>query len=401
MQRAGRIDYPLLLITLLLVSIGLIAVLTAGIPVGYRYEDDPYAHVRSQVKWVVLGLVLLLVISRIDYHWYARLDRVALLLVFVTLLAVYAPVVGHPIRGVRRWIMVGPVQAQPSELAKVGLVIYLAVSMVRKRQVIESFLKGFLPYFLIIGMVFLLVVGEPDLGSALILGILGCILMYAGGVRIRHLLYAGVLAGVAVYFAVCEVGYRQDRILAFMSPESDPQGIGYQPLHLMMSLGAGGWWGVGPGRGHTKLHYLPTPHTDSIFAVLGEEFGFVGTTVVVCLFGLLAYRGYCIARKASDSLGRLLALGFCCLICVQALINMGVATVLLPTTGTPLPLVSYGGSAMLVNLTAIGVLLSISRHAGHADRQRLDDSSTPTNECGSDNSLLPKSGQGNANGRGD
>jgi len=363
LKKKVSIDYFLLFITLTLVAVGLIALLTAGVPSGYRYHGDPYSYLKTQLKWVILGLILLFLTSHIDYHWYSRIDKLSLLLVFLVLIAVYLPGIGREIRGVRRWIILGPVQIQASELAKAGLIIYLASSLVRKKGKLESFLKGFLPYFLILGLIFLLTVGEPDLGSALILAALGFVLLHAGGVKVSHLLYALILALITIYFAIFEVGYRRDRILSFLSPESDPLGIGFQALHLKISLGSGGLWGVGPGKGQTKLFYLPTPHTDSIFAVVGEELGFIGTTVIVVLFSLLALRGFQIAKRAPDSLGKLLALGFCSLICIQAIINMGVATVILPTTGTPLPFMSYGGSSMLVSLSSMGILLNISRHS--------------------------------------
>ncbi len=363
MKNKGRIDYFLLFIVLTLVAVGLISLLTAGVPSGYRYHNDPYVYVKAQLNWVALGLILLFLSSHLNYHRYTKIGKLSLVLVFLLLIAVYFPRIGREIRGVRRWIILGSMQIQASELAKVGLIVYLSSSLVRKKEKLESFFRGYLPYFFILGAIFLLVMSEPDLGSALILAILSFVLLYAGGVKVSHLLYTLVLAFIPLYFAVFEVGYRRNRILSFLSPESDPRGMGFQPLHLKISLGCGGFWGMGPGKGQTKLFYLPTPHTDSIFAVVGEELGFIGTTVIVILFAMLAWRGLRIVKRAPDPLGKLLAIGFCSLICIQGIINMGVATVILPTTGTPLPFISYGGSSMLVSLISMGVLLNISRYS--------------------------------------
>ncbi len=225
----------------------------------------------------------------------------------------------------------------------------------------ESYISGSLPYFIILGVISALVVIEPDLGSAIIIAAIAFILLYAGGARISHLLYTVFLAAVPLYFSIFEVGYRKSRILGFLNPEQDPLGTGFHSIHLKLSLGSGGLWGSGLGQGKEKLFYVPTPHTDSIFAIIGEELGFVGTSLIVGLFFFIALRGLSIARKASDDLGKLLALGLTSLLSVQAIFNMGVATVLLPTTGTTLPFISYGGSSLLVSLISIGILLNISK----------------------------------------
>ncbi|MBC7190530.1 FtsW/RodA/SpoVE family cell cycle protein [Candidatus Aerophobetes bacterium] len=217
-----------------------------------------------------------------------------------------------------------------------------------------------MPYFMILSLIFLLVTVEPDLGSALIIVIAGFVVLYAGGVKLSHILYVILLGILPLYFFIFEVEYRRERIMGFLNPESDPWGIGFQPLHLKMSLGSGGLFGTGPGQGSQKLFYLPTPHTDSIFAVIGEELGFIGTSSILVLFVVFTILGLQIAKRAKDELGKLLALGLTCLISIQALINMGVATVLLPTTGSALPFISYGGSCLLSSFITVGILLNIS-----------------------------------------
>jgi len=337
------------------------AIFSASAPYAYVYQNDSYYFVKNQLKWVGIGLVFLYIGAKINYRKYQKIFKIILFLSMGLLISVFLPGIGREIRGVHRWIRIGGVAFQPSEVAKIGLIIYLACSLVRKKEKIKSFVNGFLPYFIIVGSICLLVAIEPDLGSALIIAVTAFILLYAGGIRISHLIYGVLLILIPSYFSISEVGYQKERIMGFLHPESDPKGIGFQPLHLKISLGSGGLWGLGPGQGKEKLFYLPTPHTDSIFAVIGEEFGFVGTSLVVALFFILAVRGFIILKRAPDEMGKLLALGLTSMICLQAIVNMGVATVILPTTGTPLPFLSYGGSSLVATLTAVGILLNVSK----------------------------------------
>ena len=364
MRKKPQVDCFLLIVVSLLCIIGVLAIFSAGAPFGYIDDDaPPYEWAINQLKWLGLGVLFLFFASRLNYHFYKRFDRVVILFVILSLLLVFAPKLGRQIRGVHRWITFGSFQIQPSELAKLGIIIYLSCSLVRKKDRIISFIGGFLPYLIIISLIFLLVMIEPDLGSALIIAGVGFVLIYAGRAKISHMLYVAALGILPVYFSISKIGYRKNRIIAFLNPESDPLGIGFQPLHLKMSIGAGGLWGMGPGKGNEKLFYLPTPHTDSIFAVIGEEFGFIGTSLIILLFLIFTWRGLKIAKRAPDELGRLLAIGLTCLISGQALINMGVATVILPTTGSALPFISYGGSSLLTSLVAIGILLNISKQS--------------------------------------
>jgi len=355
-----KLDYYLLFATLSLLCIGIMAILSASAPYAYIYQNDSYYFVKRQLKWTGIGLVFLYLGAKINYRKYQKLSRFMLFLTMGLLISVFIPGIGGEIKGVHRWIKLGAITLQPSEIAKIGLVIYLACSLVRKRKKLRSFANGFLPYFIIIGIVCLPVAIEPDLGSALIIATTAFILLYAGGIKVSHLIYGILLILIPSYFSISETGYQKNRIMGFLHPESDPQGIGFQPLHLKISLGSGGLWGLGPGKGKEKLFYLPTPHTDSIFAVIGEEFGFIGTSLIVLLFFILVLRGFIILKRAPDEVGKLMSLGLTSMICLQAIVNMGVATVLLPTTGTPLPFLSYGGSSLVVNLAAIGILLNIS-----------------------------------------
>ena len=362
-KQKSQTDYLLLFTTFILLGIGLTMLFSASAAFAYINRGDLYFYLKRQLVWLALGILFLWLAAKFNYRKYELLYKPLLFLTLLFLCLVFVPGIGKEARGVHRSIGVGFISFTPSEIAKLGIVIYLACSLEKKKNKIESYINGSLPYFIIMGVISILVVMEPDLGSALIIAMIAFILLYAGGARVSHLVYTVFLALVSLYFSIFEVGYRKSRIMGFLNPEQDPLGIGFQPIHLKLSLGSGGIWGLGLGQGKEKLFYLPTPHTDSIFAVIGEELGFVGTSFIIALFFFIALRGLSIARKASDNLGKLLALGLTSLICVQAIVNMGVATVLLPTTGTTLPFISYGGSSLVINLVAIGILLNISKNS--------------------------------------
>ncbi len=357
----SHVDYLLLFTTFILLGIGLTVLFSASAAFADVNRGDIYFYLKRQSVWLVIGIISLWLSAKFNYRKYKVLYRPLLLLTLLFLCLVFVPGIGRELRGAYRSIGVGFFFFTPSEIAKLGVVIYLSFSLVKKKDKMKSYISGSLPYFIILGVISILVVMEPDLGSALIIAVIAFILLYAGGARISHLLYTIFLASVPLYFSIFEVGYRKNRIMGFLNPEQDPLGIGFQPIHLKLSLGSGGLWGLGLGQGKEKLFYLPAPHTDSIFAVIGEELGFIGTCLIVALFFFIAYRGLRIAQKASDDLGKLLALGLTSLICVQAIVNMGVATVLFPTTGTTLPFISYGGSSLIVSLISVGILLNISK----------------------------------------
>ncbi len=371
MKKEVSIDYPLLVTCLLLVGIGLMILLSASAAYGHLRRGDSYFFIKRQLLWVALGLLFLWIGMKFNYRRYEKLAVPLLLASIAMLAALFLPQLGQGPYGTNRWISLGFlglgfIRFQPSEIVKLSLVIYLAASLMRKGEKVESFINGFLPYFIILGVISVLVVMEPDLGSAVIIAAIAFVVLFAGGARVSHMIYALVLAVVPLGFSVFQAGYQRDRIMAFLHPELDPKSAAFQPLHFKIALGSGGFWGLGPGRGQEKLFYLPTPHTDSIFAVIGEEFGFIGTTVIVALFFIIVLRGLKIARGAPDGMGKLLAVGLTSLICIQAAINMAVVVVILPTTGTTLPFISYGGSSLVVCLAAVGILLNISKRVPSA-----------------------------------
>ena len=361
-KQDGRIDYLLLFTTFILLGIGLTALFSASAAFAYVNRGDLYFYLKRQLIWLAIGIISLWVSAKFNYRKYRVLYRPFLFLTLLFLCLVFVPGIGRELRGVYRSIGAGFISFTPSEIAKLGVVIYLSFSLVKKKDKMKSYVSGSLPYFIILGVMSILVVMEPDLGSALIIAVIAFILLYAGGARISHLLYTIFLASVPLYFSIFEVGYRENRIMGFLNPEQDPLGMGFHPIHLKSSLGSGGLWGLGLGQGKEKLFYLPTPHTDSIFAVIGEEMGLVIAIAVV--IGLLFFflRGVKIAEHAPDPFAKYFVIGVISWLLVQAFVNIGSMVGIMPMTGITLPFISYGGTSLAISLAGIGVILNISRY---------------------------------------
>jgi len=324
---------------------------------------DPYFFLKKQVFWALLGAACLWLAIRLDYH---RLEGLVLpLLIFagVLLVLVLISPFGQAINGTRRWIRLGPVSFQPAELAKLALVLYLAAFLAKKGEAIAEFRRGLLPPLAVAGLLAALVLAQPDLGSCLTLVTLTFTLLFLAGGRVRHLSLILLAALPTLAAAIWVAPYRVRRIVAFLDPWSDPRGSGFQIIQSWLALGNGGIFGQGIGASRQKLFYLPESHTDFIFAIIGEELGFVGAAAIVALFIVLIWRGLRIGLRAPDPFGGYLALGITVLIATQTLVNLGVVTGLLPTKGLPLPFISFGGSALLVTLLSTGMLLNISQHA--------------------------------------
>jgi cell division protein FtsW len=363
MPRQLRPDMWVFGVAVVLLSIGVVMVYSASAIVAADRFQDPYFFLKKQVFWALLGAACLWGALRTDYR---RLERVVLPLLVVAaalLVLVLVPPIGQAINGTRRWIRLGPVSFQPAELAKLALVVYLAAFLARKREALGDFRRGLLPPLAVTGLLAALVLAQPDLGSCLTLVALTLALLFLAGGRVAHLglLLASALPLLAI--AIWAAPYRLRRITAFMDPWSDPRGGGFQIIQSWLALGNGGLFGQGIGGSKQKLFYLPESHTDFIFAILGEELGFVGAAAVVGLFVVLVWRGLRIGLRTPDPFGAYLALGITVLIATQTLVNLGVVTGLLPTKGLPLPFISFGGSALLVTMLATGVLLNISQHA--------------------------------------
>lgn len=360
-QRA-HFDYWLLFVTILLVGIGTVMVYSASaVLAGERYHD-PYYFLKKECCFVAIGFVALAAMLQCPY---AQLRRIVYPLlgfaVFLICLA-YVPGLRSVASGAARWVKIGPIRFQPSELAKVAMVIFLAYSLEKKAGRMRSFAVGFLPHVAIGGGLILLILGQRDFGSAFIVAVVMATMLFVSGARMTYLVSMVIAALPLLYFAVASVDYRRRRILAFLNPWSDRYGSGFQIIQSLISFQEGGLFGRGLGEGHQKLFYLPEAHTDFIASVLGEELGLIGMIGLMALYALFCVRGFMVAWRAPDLFARYLAFGITLLIGWQALGNFCVVMGLLPTKGMVLPFVSYGGSSLLVSLFAVGILLNVSSY---------------------------------------
>jgi cell division protein FtsW len=327
---------------------------------------DPYFFLKRQVFWAALGCGALWLTLRTDYRRLEKLVLPLLVLSVLLLVLVLVPGLGVSVNGSRRWLRLGSLSFQPAELAKLALVVYLAAFLAKKRDErddLDEFWRGVFPPLAVGGLLAALVLAQPDLGSCLTLLVLTVGLLFLAGTPTRWLAVLTVPAFVLAAIAVLMAPYRMRRVFAFLNPWDDPRGSGFQIIQSWLALGGGGLTGRGIGESKQKLFYLPEAHTDFIFAVLGEEVGFVGASAVVVLFAVLIWRGLRIGIRAADPFGAYLALGITVLVATQTLVNLGVVTGMLPTKGLPLPFLSFGGSALLVTMLSTGVLLNISQDA--------------------------------------
>jgi|RhiMethySRZTD1v2_1073278.scaffolds.fasta_scaffold00334_9 cell division protein FtsW len=354
-------DGTVLIVAVILTLIGLVMVFSAsGVVAGNRFHDAIY-FLKRQIAWLLFGFILLQLASRLDYLVWRKLAVPILAVTCVLLVLVLIPSIGVAVKGARRWLKLGPISLQPAEMVKLVAVLYVAAYLANKGERIKEFKAGFLPPLLVVGLLSGLVLLQPDLGTVVVVGAVTLGLLFLGGARLLHLSGLIPMFLIAVGLLIWKSPYRLQRLLIFLDPTKDPTGAGFQVNQSFLAFGSGGPFGVGLGAGKQKLYFLPEAHTDFVLALVGEELGLVGTTAVMLLFAILIMKGLKIAGRAQDPFGRHLAYGITLLIGAQAMINAGVATGLLPTKGLTLPLVSYGGSSLLVNLLAIGILLSISR----------------------------------------
>ncbi|TMD39302.1 MAG: putative lipid II flippase FtsW [Chloroflexi bacterium] len=355
-----RGDRALLLAVGTLSAFGLVMVFSASEVQGWLWFHNAAYYFERQLIWLALGLVLLWTAAHIDYHRLRLLAWPLGILAIALMVIVLLPHFGVEVNGARRWLKFGPLQMQPAELAKVAAIIFMALWLERHRERLGSLEDGVVPFLALLGLVTLLVILERDLGTTMILAaILLAQFLVAGG-RKRHVLLLAIIMLLCLYLFIRVEPYRLQRLMAFFNPWADPLNTGFQAIQSVVALGSGGIVGVGLGQSIQKYQWLPFAHTDFIFAIVGEETGLIGTSAVLALFGLFAYRGYRIALKAPDAFGSLLACGVTTWIAVQALVNIAAVTVTLPTTGVPLPFISYGGSSLAIALGAVGILLNVS-----------------------------------------
>jgi cell division protein FtsW len=354
--------YPLLLAVIALTAIGIVMVYSASSVRSYISSADPAAQGLEQLVWAGIGLIGLVVAMRLDFRHLRYLAIPIYVITLVLLIVVLIPGIGAEINGSRRWIVIpGVGTLQPAEFAKLAVVLYLAHWLDRRGRAVRSFWNGLVPFALLVAPGFFLIAAEPDLGTAGVYVIVAVSIFFMAGANV---LYLGAITAAVIgsaWLMISATSYQLDRIQTFLEPFRDPLGSGYNTIQALLALGLGGLTGLGLGESRQKFLYLPAPSTDFIFAIIGEEWGLVGTLTVVALFVVIAFQGYRIAIHAPDTFSGLVACGLTTWLVVQACINMMVVTALLPVTGIPLPFISAGGSALTINLAAVGILLSISR----------------------------------------
>lgn len=358
MAKKLAFDKWLFTTVVVLVVFGLVMVYSAAAPTA-RGQAVSVLFLKQAIA-ALFGAIALAVAMHVDYRVLAR-PALVKTLVFGSILMLTAVLFQGSINGTRRWFLLGPISIQASELAKLAVIPFLAFQIDRRDEEVSS-REFLLPTLFVLGLMAALILAQPDLGTTALLLVVAAILVFVAGLSLRFVLGGLVAGGLALAAAIAAADYRRARLFAFLDPEKDPLGSGYQALQSLIAVGSGGLFGRGPGDGVQKLYYLPHPESDFIFSIVGEELGLVGSLFVLALFGVLLWRGVEAGLKAPDRFGRYLAFGITSLLVMQALINIGVALALLPTKGIPLPFISYGGTSLVVAMALAGVLLNISEH---------------------------------------
>jgi len=361
-------DVQLLFPVLFLVGIGIVMVYSASSALAMKKFGSDYFFLKKQAVFALIGICVLVVCRHIPYQAYRPMAYPLLGVAAVLLLAVLVSPLAVTAGGASRWLRLGSLRFQPSEFARLALIVFMAYSLEKKAHRIKDFSVGFLPHVVMMGGLALLVLKQPDFGSAVILAGLTWLMMFVGGVRLTYLLSSCALLGLAGFYFIAHAGYRMRRLLSFMNPWQYSSDEGYQIVHSLMAFGTGGWWGAGIGNGYQKLFYLPEPHTDFIFSVIGEELGLVGVLFTILLYVVIVWKGIRIACNAPDLFGSYLAIGLTAALGLQICINMGVTLGLLPTKGLTLPFLSYGGTSLVLNMATIGILMNIGAAARTARR---------------------------------
>ncbi|MCJ7805144.1 putative lipid II flippase FtsW [Patescibacteria group bacterium] len=353
-KQIQSLDSKLLFVTLALVVLGLIAVADASAPQALSVFNDKYYLVKQQLVWAGLGLVLMFIASKIKYTFWEKIATPLFFICILTLIAVLIPGIGARVYGARRWIPLGFFSLQPSEFVKLGLAVYLAK--------VASKHKNFWAFFIPLGIVAALIIAQPDLGTDLIVVFIGLAQIFSSGINL--FLFAGAVAGggILAFLVTFFSGYRRDRLMTFLAQSSDPLGKDYHVRQILLALGSGGIFGVGLGQSRQKFLFLPEASTDSIFAIIAEEVGFLGALVLIIIFAFFIYRAFRIAQHAPDKFSQILATGISAWIGGQMILNIASMVALVPLTGVPLPFFSYGGSALTMVLIGVGILLNISRY---------------------------------------
>lgn len=359
-------DFWLFMTVLLMLSYGLVMLFSASGPTALKESQNIYSIILNQLKFAAIGIVAMLFFSNINYHFYNKMIVTLFIAGCVFFLAlVLVPGIGREVNGATRWIYIGSFNFQPSEFAKLGVVMYLSYSLSKRKKPMDSFLHDFVPYLLLIGVIAALLLKEPHLSATIIISVVAAIVLFVGGARLKHFLIiaAPAVAGLAAVIAFTD--YMTNRIRAWINPWEDKLGEGYQTIQSLYAIGSGGIFGRGLGQSMQKFLWLPFPQNDYIFAVLAEELGFIGVVAALALFLIFIWRGIKIAMNATDVYGSLLAVGITSIIAVQSLFNVAVVTKLIPPTGVSLPFFSSGGTSLVVFMVEVGILLNISRYSNY------------------------------------
>ena len=362
MAKRISVDKPLFIVTLVLVTFGLVMVFSASAVMAQERFGSPYSFLIRQTLWAIAGLLAMLATMSIDYRRYKHPAVVFSALAITTVLLVAVLFLDRS-HNTHRWIRFGGFSLQPSELAKPAIILFLAYFLEKRMKEMDDWRHTLIPAAIPTVCFALLIVKEPDLGTAIACVAITATILYVAGMNLKYFGYALAGSVVPLYFLIFRVAWRYDRILAFLNPYSDPQGKGFHIIQSLIAVGTGGFNGVGLMEGKQKLFYLPEPHTDFIFAVTAEEFGLLGSLAVLGLFAIFLQRGLKTALGTRDNYTRLLAIGITAMVIVQALMNISVVLSLMPTKGLPLPFVSYGGSSLFITLASVGVLLNITKQA--------------------------------------
>ncbi len=362
MARKLKSDKVLFTATLLLVCISLVMVYSASAVMAMEQGQEPYAYLLKQATWALLGFLLVLIVMRIDYRNY-RQPMVIWALLGVAAAGLVAVLFGRPVNGASRWLLLGSLGVQPSELAKIAVIFCTAALLERRMDRIDEVGYSLLPIGLIVGLMVALILAEPDLGTAVTVLMIAAVMVVSAGLNYTYVAGIVLTAAPAIYLVISTSEYRMKRVRAFLDPYSDPLGDSYQMIQSMIAVGTGGVAGRGLMDGLQKLFYLPAPHNDFIFGVIGEELGLIGATAVVACFCVITWRGLRTALRAPDRFGAFIAIGLTTMVSFQAFFNISVVLGLLPTKGIPLPFVSAGGSSLVMNLLGMAVLLNVSQHS--------------------------------------
>lgn len=357
--RRGSLDLPFLVLTLVILAIGVVMVLSASFARAYYTSGDPMKYFIRQLVFAIGGIALMLIVSKIKVSTF-RSFAMPLMVVSLILLAA-VPIIGSEENGAKRWIDLGFTTFQPSEITKLAEVLIFSVMICVYKDKMKTFKYGVLPFAAVVAVIVGLLLLEPHLSASVIIIGVAVIMMFAGGTKSTWFILTGIIMVIVGYVTVTKLAYASDRITAWLHPEADPGQTGYQVLQSLYAIGSGGLMGLGLGQGRQKYLYLPEEHNDYIFSVVCEELGYVGAILILLLFALLIIRGFWLALHAKDRFGSLVVTGLTGLLAIQVFLNVGVVTNLLPSTGISLPFFSYGGTALLIQLMEMGIILSVSR----------------------------------------